>query len=218
MKYTVKMIGVSVFLGMLFAPVQAAELESGFMDTKWSTPAKDLKGFTKVGGSEKIAYYVNSQRKYTFFGNEVSDDVVYGFYDDKFFAVYANIIEIDIFSQIKSYIQRKYGVPSKISRETRSDLPTLTSRRETRGDLTTYIWRLKQTQIKFKHHETSGQMKISFYYLPIAKQVNAEMKKNLEAEPPGPIFPLNPFSDYDGPVPMMEFMSFYPAESRLPVR
>jgi hypothetical protein len=86
---------------MLFAPVQAAELESGFMDTKWSTPAKDLKGFTKVGGSEKIAYY-----------------------------------------------------------------------------------------------------------LPIAKQVNAEMKKSLEAEPPGPIFPLNPFSDYDGPVPMMEFMSF----------
>ena len=105
-------------------------------------------------------------------------DVVYGFYDDKFFAVYANIDGIDIFSQIKSYIQHKYGVPSKTSRETR-------------GNLTTYLWRLNQTQIKFKHHETSGKMKISFYYLPIAKQANAEMKKNLEAEPPGPLFPLN---------------------------
>lgn len=208
MKYTVKMIGVAVFLGMLFAPVQAAELESGFMDTKWSSPAKDLKGFTKVGGGEKIAYYQNPQRKYTFFGNEVSDHVVYGFYEDKFFAVYASIEGIDIFSQIKSYIQHKYGVPDKTSRETRSDLPTLTSRRETRGDLTTYIWRLKQTQIKFKHHETTGQMKISFYYLPIAKQVNAEMKKNLEAEPPEPFIPVLPFSDYDGPVPMVEFMRF----------
>jgi hypothetical protein len=208
MKFAVKTIMVAAFLGLLFAQVQAAELESGFMDTKWATPAKDLKGFTKVGGNEKIAYYVNPQQKYTFFGNEVSDHVVYGFYDDKFFAVYANIEGIDIFSQIKSYIQQKYGVPSKTSRETRSDLPTLTSRRETRGDLTTYTWRLKQTQIKFKHHETTGQMKISFYYLPIAKQVNAEMKKNLEAEPPGPFFPLTPFSDYDGPVPMMEFMSF----------
>jgi hypothetical protein len=188
MKYTVKMIGVAVFLGMLFAPVQAAELESGFMDTKWSTPAKDLKGFTKVGGKEKIAYYVNPQRKYTFFGNEASDHVVYGFYEDKFFAVYANIEGIDIFSQIKSYIQHKYGVPDKTSRETRSDLPTLTSR-ATRGDLTTYIWRLKNTQIKFKYHDTSGQ-------------------KNLEAEPPGPFFPLSPFSSYDGPVPMVEFMSF----------
>jgi hypothetical protein len=52
------------------------------------------------------------------------------------------------------------------------------------------------------------QMKISFYYLPIAKHVNAQMKKNLEAEPPGPFFSLTPFSNYDGPVPMMEFMSF----------
>jgi hypothetical protein len=195
MKFTVRTILVAGFLGMLSPPVQAAELESGFLGTKWSTSARELQGFTKVGGSKKIAYYVNPQQKYTFFGNEVSDHVVYGFYDDKFFAVYANIGGIDIFSQVKKYIQHKYGMPTKTSRETR-------------GDLTTYIWRLKQTQIKFKHHETSGNMKISLYYLPISKQANAEMKKTLEAEPPGPIFPLSPFSDYDGPVPMMEFMRF----------
>jgi len=47
MKFAVKTIMVATFLGLLFAPVQAAELESGFMDTKWSTPAKDLKGFTR---------------------------------------------------------------------------------------------------------------------------------------------------------------------------
>jgi hypothetical protein len=47
MKFAVKTIMVAAFLGLLFAPVQAAELESGFMDTKWSTPAKDLKGFTR---------------------------------------------------------------------------------------------------------------------------------------------------------------------------
>jgi hypothetical protein len=82
MKFAVKTIMVAAFLGLLFAPVQAAELESGFMDTKWSTSAKDLKGFTKVGGSEKLAYYVNPQRKYTFFGNEASDHVVYGFYEN----------------------------------------------------------------------------------------------------------------------------------------
>jgi hypothetical protein len=195
MKFVVKTIMVATVFGMLLAPVQATELESGFMDTKWATPAKDLKGFTKVGGIEKFAYYVNPQRKYTFFGNEASDHVVYGFYDDKFFAVYADIDGIDIFSQIKSYIQQKYGIPSKTSREARSNL-------------TTIIWRLKQSQIKFKHYETSGKMKIAFYYLPIAKQANAEMKKNLVAEPPGPHFPLHPFSNYDGPVPVYEFMRF----------
>jgi hypothetical protein len=195
MESAVKTIMVAAVLGMLFAPVQAAELEFGFMDTQWATPAKDLKGFTQVGGSEKIAYYVNPQRTYTFFGTAVPDDVVYGFYDDKFFAVYATIEGIDVFSQIKSYIQHKYGVPSKISRETR-------------GDLTTYSWKLNQTQIKFKHHETSGKMKISFYYLPIANQVNAEIKQDMENEPPEPIFPLNAVRQSEAIRSQMEFMSF----------
>jgi hypothetical protein len=208
MKFAVKGIMIAVFLGVLFAPVRAAELESGFIDLKWSVSATELKGFTKVGESGKITYYLNPLRKYTFFGNEVSDEVVYGFYDDKFFAVYANIEGIEIFSQVKSYIQHKYGVPDKISRETRSDLPSLSSRRETRGDLTTYSWKVKQTQIKFKHHETTGNMKISLYYMPIAGQANADIDQNVEDEPSGPIFPLNPFSKYDGPVPMIEFMRF----------
>jgi hypothetical protein len=195
MKSAVQTIMVAAVLGMLFAPVQAADLDSGFMDTKWSTPARDLKGFTRVGGSEKIAYYVNPQRTYTFFGTEVPDDVVYGFYDDKFFAVYVNIEGIDVFSQIKSYIQHKYGVPNKTSRETR-------------GDLTTYSWKLNQTQIKFKHHETSGKMKISFYYLPIANQAKMEMKQDLADEPPGPIFPLSARRQSEAIQQQMEFMSF----------
>ncbi len=195
MKSAVKRLMVAAVLWMVFVPVQAAELESGFMDTKWSSPAKDLKGFTRVGGSGKIAYYVNPQRTYTFFGTEVPDDVVYGFYDDKFFAVYVNIEGIDVFSQIKSYIQHKYGVPRKTSRETR-------------GDLTTYVWKLNQTQIKFKHHETSGKMKMSFYYLPIANQVNAEMKKDEEDEPPEPVFPLSAVRQSEAVRSQMEFMSF----------
>jgi hypothetical protein len=195
MKSVLKTIMVAAVLGMLSAPAQAAELDSGFMDTKWSTSAKDLKGFTQVGGSDKIAYYVNPQRAYTFFGTEVPDDVVYGFYDDKFFAVYATIEGIDIFSQIKSYIQHKYGVPNKVSRETP-------------GNLTTYSWKLNQTQIKFKHHETSGKMKIAFYYLPIANQANAEMKQALEDEPPGPVFPLSAVRQSEAIRQQMEFLSF----------
>jgi hypothetical protein len=51
-------------------------------------------------------------------------------------------------------------------------------------------------------------MKISFYYMPIAKQANAEMIKNLEAEPPWPDFPFYPFSNYGGPLTPVEFMRF----------
>jgi hypothetical protein len=87
MKATVKTIMVAAALVVLCALVQAAELESGFLGMKWATPANDLKGSTKVGASEKIAYYVDPQRKYTFSGKEVLDQVVYGFYDNKSFAV-----------------------------------------------------------------------------------------------------------------------------------
>lgn len=66
MKVTVKTIIAAAVPVLLLAQVQAAELESGFLGMKWATPAKDLKGFTRVGGSQKIAYYVNPQRKYTF--------------------------------------------------------------------------------------------------------------------------------------------------------
>jgi hypothetical protein len=196
MQTVLKAIAIVAFAAGLALPVRAADIESGFLGTKWGTQAQELKGFTRVGGKGKFAYYVDPQRKYTFFGNEVPErDVVYGCYEDRLFAVYADIEGIDVFSQIKSHIQRKYGVPTKTSRETR-------------GDLTAYVWRLKQSQIKFKHHETSGKMKIALYYLPIAKQANAEMLKNLEAEPPGPFFSPLPFSSYDGPIPMFEFMDF----------
>ena len=117
MNVAVKVMGVAIALGMLSATVHATELESGFMDTKWSTSAQDLKGFKKVGGKGKFAYYENPHRTYTFFGLDTPHEVIYGFYEDKFFAVYADIEGIDIFSQAKSYIQRKYGPPSKTSRE-----------------------------------------------------------------------------------------------------
>ena len=88
MQFGVMTIILAAIWGLLVTPVQAAGLEYGFMDTKWSTPAKELNGFAKVGGSEKMAYYVKPQRTYTFFGSEVPNKVVHGFYDDKFFAVY----------------------------------------------------------------------------------------------------------------------------------
>ena len=195
MKFCMKAILVVATLAVLHTPVQSMPIEAGFLDTKWSSPAKDLEGFTRVGGRDKIDYYVHPQRKYTFLGAELPNEVVYGFYEDKFFAAYADIDGIDLFSQIKSYIQKKYGVPTKTSRESR-------------GGLTTYIWRLKQVQVKFKHYEKSGKMKIALYYLPIARQVNAEMQKSLEAEPFGPRSLLNPYRESEYIWPPMEFMSF----------
>lgn len=191
MKPSMKTLAAAVVCWLLSTPAQASDLSVGFLDARWTSPAAEQKGLTPVGGSGKIDYYVNHQRAYKIYGTEVSE-VVYGYYDDKLFAVYVDMEGIEAFSQIRSYVQHKYGLP-KISRETR-------------GDLTTYSWKVDDTRIKFKHFETSGRMKLSFYYMPLAGRVNLEMKLEGD-EPPEPIFPLTGRRQREA-LQQMELLSF----------
>jgi hypothetical protein len=156
--------------------LQAADFEKEFLNTPWGAPLSEFPGYVNVGGSGKIGYYINPKQAYMIFGTQLSD-LVYGFFDEKFFAVYARLEAIDTYGSIKRQIQQRLGVP-KISMESR-------------GTLTTYSWKTGDTRIKMKHHEASGAMKLSFYYLPIANRVNAELQKEMEEEPPEPAFPLS---------------------------
>ena len=170
---------IAAVLAAAFGAMSAAhglELEAGFLDTPWATPRSEIKGLSKVGADGKVAYYVKPDRAYRIFDTEVPE-VVYGFYDEKLFAVYVNLEEIDVFSQIKRYIGQKYGLPK--------------TSRETRGELTTYAWSVRDTRIKLKHGENYSRMKLGFYYMPLARRLNAELQKDFEDEPPGPIFPLS---------------------------
>jgi len=156
--------------------LQAVDFSKEFLNKPWGAPLSEFPGYANVGGGGKIAYYVNPKQAYMLFGTPLSD-LVYGFYDDKFFAVYAGLEAIDTYGAIKSQIQQKLGVP-KISMEAR-------------GGLTTYSWKTGDTRIKMKHYGASGAMKLSFYHLPIANQVNVELQKELDDEPPEPLFPLS---------------------------
>jgi hypothetical protein len=156
--------------------LQAADFAKEFLNKPWGAPLSEFPGYANVGGSGKIAYYVNPKQAYMLFGTQLSD-LVYGFYDEKFFAVYAGLEAIDSYGAIKSQVQQKLGVP-RISMEAR-------------GGLTTYSWKTGDTRIKMKHYGASGAMKLSFYHLPIANQVNAELQKELDDEPPEPLFPLS---------------------------
>jgi hypothetical protein len=155
---------------------QAAGLETEFLGKAWGTPLSEFKGLAGVGGEGKVAYYVNPRQAYTVFDTPVAE-LVYGFYDERFFAVYVNIKGIDTFSTIKGRIQQRYGLP-KISMEAR-------------GTLTTYSWKAGESRVKLKHAEASGAMKLSFYHTPIADLANAELRRELGDEPPEPIFPLS---------------------------
>lgn len=164
------------FSALCCGALQAADFEKEFLNKPWGAPLSEFPGYVNVGGSGKIAYYINPKQAYMISGVQLSD-LVYGFYDEKFFAVYAALEAIDGYGAIKSQIQQKLGVP-KISMESR-------------GGLTTYSWKTGDTRIKMKYYGASGAMKLSFYHLPIANRVNAEMQKELDEEPPEPRFPLS---------------------------
>ncbi len=189
--------GVTVFLALVLAllcriPAQAGDLGKEFLNTPWGAPLAGFQGLTNVGVNGKISYYVNPKQAYTIFGAQVSD-LVYGFYDDKFFAVYVHLDAIDTYGTIKHQIQKEYGVP-KISMEAR-------------GGLTTHSWKTGDTRIKMKYSDVTGAMKLSFYYTPLASRANLEMQKELDEEPPAPLFPLSKVREKEA-VELLELFNY----------
>jgi len=170
----------------------AADFDKEFLRKPWGAALAEFPEHVNVGGSGKIAYYVNPKQAYTIFDAQVTN-LVYGFYEEKFFAVYAGLEAIDTYSAIKQRIQQRFGIP-KISMESR-------------GALTTHSWMVGDTRIKMKYSETTRAMKLSFYYMPLTARANAEMQKEMDEEPPEPLFPLSPIRQKEA-VELLELFSF----------
>jgi len=160
-----------VGIGSLYA----ADLENGFLDIKWGTSIFELPHFVKVSEKYDVSYYLNPQKSYTLFDVDVLN-VVYGFYDQKFFAAYVDIDSIEVFSRLKKHISDKYGRP-------RTTL-------NVENDQTVYDWKHKDVKIKLKHYEKKGKMKLGFYYTPLSKKVNRAQREEFP-EMRKPTFPLD---------------------------
>jgi hypothetical protein len=177
---------------LCWVPAQAGDLGMQFLNKPWGAALSSFQGLVNVGVNGKISYYINPRQAYTIFGAQVSD-LIYGFYDDKFFAVYVHLDAIDTYGTIKRQIQKEYGVP-KISMESR-------------GGLTIHSWKTGDTRIKMKYSDVSGAMKLSFYYSPLAGRANLEMQKELDEEPPEPLFPLSKVREKEA-VELLELFNY----------
>lgn len=157
----------------------AADLKAGFFDIAWGTDLSRLNGFRKISENANIAYFVSDQRAYQI-ADIIIADVVYGSFENQFFAVYINIEAIDVFAQLKRYINNKYGQPKiKISKMPESDQQTV------------YQWNYAQTKIKLKIYENRDNMKMAFYYTPLSAQVNEAQLEAFQETYNKPIFPLD---------------------------
>ena len=156
--------------------LNAADLDKGFFDIKWKTSLSETAGFKKVGENLNVSYFTNPERVFTI--NEIRiSDVVYGSYGNQFFAVYANIDDMEVFAQLRRYMNRNFGVP----RITKS-MPT---------EQTTYQWKHEKTKIKLKTYENKNNMKMAFYYTPLARKVNESQQEAFFENFSRPLFPLD---------------------------
>ena len=166
---------ISVFL-LTSGSLYAFDLKDGFFDIQWRTDLSQTAGFRKVGENLNVSYFINPKRVYTINDIRIAD-VVYGSYADQFFAVYINIETIEVFAQLRRYMNRNYGLP-QITRAMPSEQ-------------TTYQWKHKKIKIKLKTYENKNNMKLAFYYTPFSRLANESQQETFQENFKRPIFPLD---------------------------
>ena len=137
----------------------AADLKTGFMGIQWASPAAHQKGLTRLYEKENVTYYTQPNIVHTIHEIRVPN-VVYGFYEDQFFAVYIELENEDVFGEFQKYLRSKYGNPDK--------------RFSMKTNETVYKWKQDEIKIKLKTNDENYRMKLGFYYLPLSQKVNEE--------------------------------------------
>lgn len=155
----------------------AEEVTQSVSGIRWGTPVGDVRGLQETARSGDIHYYKRGEDFYSIGGVTLSD-VIYGFYQDAYFAAYIKLTSPDEFAKVKRHLDTVYG-------EARSQL---------RVGKTIYIWDHLDVKIKMKQYADRPDAKLAFYYTPLSTRANAA-KTNADEEK---IFKLNPGApEYD---------------------
>ncbi len=149
--------------------LNADDLKDGFLGINWGTQISDLTDLNKVSQKGDVSYYRTSQKSYNIFGVDAAN-VIFGFDKGKFFAVYISVESIETFSRVKDHLTQKFGSPLTIL--------------NTKYQQTIFRWQHENTKIKLKLYEKQGKMKLAFYYVPLAGEVNALQREEFPQIPP----------------------------------
>jgi len=190
-KRIMKIYFIAVFLAAIslpiFSSVSAEDLEEGFMGYEWGDDIwkyEELKQLYSKGG---ITFYSNPAESYVI-EDVIIGDVIYGFYRDKFYAVYVNIDSLDKYDMIERYMKTKYGLPD--------------NKTSAKDRVFTYKWKYKDVTIKLKTDQVKGNMKVAFYHGPTSTGLKKE-RIMLDIEGSDRFFPIDKNEDINM-VPFLE--------------
>jgi hypothetical protein len=149
------------------APVTASDIQQGIHGMKWGSAISEHTELTKVHEVKQAAYYANSNMVYQT-ANQPIPGVFYGFYRDKFFAVFIKLRSPDQFSKLERQFSSKHGKPKT------------TYYPESKQ--TVYRWKDADVKIKLKMKESTREYKLAIYYAPLTSQWNQESLESVSSE------------------------------------
>ena len=166
----------------------AEDLEDGFMGYPWGSDISKYPGLQQLYSKGGLTFYSSPGESYAL-EDMVIGDVIYGFYQGKFYAVYINLDTIEKYDAVEAKMKAKYGLPDHKS--------------SAAENLFTYKWKYKDVTIKLKRDELKGNMKVAFYHEPTSRGLDQE-RRLLEIENSDRFFPLEKKENIDM-VPFLEF-------------
>ena len=155
---------------LLFISSAAAEEPmDGMHGMRWGSPVDQHTHLTPVREAAPVTYYINSNMNYMV-SNQPVPEVIYGFYEERFFAVYIKLRSPDQFFNLTRHFTSKYGNPKE------DHIAHIKQ--------TVYRWKESDIKIKLKMTESTGNIKLAIYYAPLASKLNQAIVENLPKDIP----------------------------------
>ena len=156
-------LGSLLLFFSLTNPATSADLKNEFLGIEWGTDLSNLKGFYVLYKKGDVVYYVNPDKAYHI-DDLILPPVIYGSHLGKFFAAYIRLDKPEVFDEINSYMNSKYGLY----------MININSGQEI------HKWKYDRIKIKLKSgHEEKG-MKLAFYFTPLSNQLSEGQQEKHE--------------------------------------
>ena len=154
---------------LFISSAAAEEPKDGMHGMPWGSSVDQFAHLTAVREAAPVTYYINSNMNYMV-SNQPVPEVIYGFYEGRFFAVYIKLRSPDQFFNLTRHFTSKYGKPKE------DHIAHMQQ--------TVYRWRESDIKIKLKMTESTGNIKLAIYYAPLASKLNQAIVENLPKDVP----------------------------------
>jgi len=158
------------------------------MSYKWGESASRYPELRILYTKGDITFYSNPGESYIIEDITV-DDVVFGFFQQNFFAVYIGINSLEIYDSIERHLRSKYGLPgTKVS---------------AKDYLTTHKWKYKGVKMKLKTSQIDGKMKLGMYHQALVNELREDKVEEIN-ESSYRFFPIDKNKRPER-IPLLEF-------------